>query len=72
MCFSDILTSLFGRPSICSRVGSLLVATHWRDSFRALGGYCLECRPRTEGADFEICQTFAASPAEPGELPLLV
>jgi hypothetical protein len=29
----------------------------------------LESRPRTEGADFGICQTFAASPAEPGELP---
>ena len=67
MCFSDILTSLFGRPSICSRVASLLVATHWRDSFHALGG--LESRPRTEGADFGICQTFAASLAEPGELP---
>jgi hypothetical protein len=26
-------------------------------------------RPWTEGADFGICQTFAASPAEPGELP---
>jgi hypothetical protein len=31
--------------------------------------HCLESRPRTEGADFGICQTFAASPAEPGELP---
>jgi hypothetical protein len=29
----------------------------------------LESRPRTEGADFGICQAFAASPAEPGELP---
>ena len=27
MCFSDILTSLSGRPSICSRVALLLVAT---------------------------------------------
>ena len=34
-----------------------------------LAARCLESRPRTEGADFGICQTFAASPAEPGELP---
>ena len=34
-----------------------------------LAAHCLESRPRTEGADFGICQTFAASPAEPGELP---
>ena len=34
-----------------------------------LVAHCLESRPRTEGADFGICQTFAASPAEPGELP---
>ena len=34
-----------------------------------LAAHCLETRPRTEGADFGICQTFAASPAEPGELP---
>jgi hypothetical protein len=27
VCFSDILTSLSGRPSICSRVALLLVAT---------------------------------------------
>jgi hypothetical protein len=37
--------------------------------FVRLAAHCLESRPRTEGADFEICQTFAASPAEPGELP---
>jgi hypothetical protein len=34
-----------------------------------LVAHYLESRPRTEGADFGICQTFAASPAEPGELP---
>ena len=34
-----------------------------------LVAHCLESRPRTEGADFGICQTFAASPAEPWELP---
>jgi hypothetical protein len=28
-----------------------------------------ESRRWTEGADRRICQTFAASPAEPGELP---
>src|SRR6476646_11068243 len=37
--------------------------------FVRLAAHCLESRPRTEGADFGICQTFAASPAEPGELP---
>src|ERR1700737_1031539 len=37
--------------------------------FVRLVAHCLESRPRTEGADFGICQTFAASPAEPGELP---
>ena len=37
--------------------------------FMRLAAHCLETRPRTEGADFGICQTFAASPAEPGELP---
>src|ERR1700738_1510749 len=37
--------------------------------FGRLVAHCLESRPRTEGADFGICQTFAASPAEPGELP---
>ena len=34
-----------------------------------LAAHCSESRPWTEGADFGICQTFAASPAEPGELP---
>ena len=35
---------------------------------RALAAHCSESRRWTEGADFGICQTFAASPAEPGEL----
>jgi cytochrome c len=34
-----------------------------------LAAHCSESRPWTEGDDFGICQTFAASPAEPGELP---
>src|SRR3984893_11921105 len=37
--------------------------------FVRLVAHCLESRPRIEGADFGICRTFAASPAEPGELP---
>jgi hypothetical protein len=37
--------------------------------FVRLAAHCLESRPRTAGADFGTCQTFAASPAEPGELP---
>ena len=36
---------------------------------RVLGGSPFESRRWTGGIDPRICQTFAASPAEPGELP---
>jgi hypothetical protein len=37
--------------------------------FRVLGGPPFESRRWTGGIDPRTCQTFAASPAEPGELP---
>jgi hypothetical protein len=69
VCLSDILTSLFGRPSICSRVASLLVATNWRDSFHALGGShgSLPRAPSRGQRRTVVCQTgiraFAGAPA---------
>jgi hypothetical protein len=38
--------------------------------FRVLGGPGFRASSMARGSDFGKCQTFAASPAEPGELPL--
>jgi hypothetical protein len=70
VCFSDILTSLFGRPPICSRVASLLVATHWRDSFSCawrLTVWSPVHGPREPTSGY--VKLLLPPPAEPGELP---
>jgi hypothetical protein len=72
VCFSDILTSLFGRPSICSRVASLLVATHWRDSFHALGGSLFGVPSTDRGSRLRDMSNFCCLPGRAGGTPLLV
>ena len=46
-----------------------MVIHRWDSPIASLAVRGLESRRWTEGVDRRICQTFAASPAEPGELP---
>jgi len=48
---------------------SFIVIHPWDSLSCALAARGAESRRWTEAADPRICQTFAASPAEPGELP---
>ena len=58
------------RPEVLTYEIALLLSVHTGQVYRALSLDKSEFRRWPDGVDPRICQTFAASPAEPGELLL--